>query len=286
MINLDKKFEPLRNMDAFTDDMFNRIVAFQEKEHPAWQENLTFDQRISGLPLHNLIFSNPDRDPANHGPTVAPYYPLRWEMKKIAAYVNQLDSPTLLDWYPGNGFIGSLVAREGITVTGVGNHILKPNQINSFYDKDCFHFVESIEQRKKHPAILVSWPPPEYNPSKDLLASNPQLIVYIFTRHTDDNTGKRQTGCDKMLSDLGDQYKLIDEWTVTREKNILHEIWPDMTPSIEEIRYVHIFAQRNCQLSPVVNAAAHTVYDWEKDLLMATLALEAKQQLRAQGIRV
>lgn len=286
MINLDKKFEPLRDMDAFTDDMFNRIIAFQEKEHPAWHENLSFSDRIAGLPLHNLIFSNPDRDPLIHGPTVAPYYPLRWEMKKIAAYIHQLNSPSMLDWYPGNGFIGSLLAREGIKVTGIREHVTKPCQIPSFYDNECYEFLETLEDEQVTEAILVAWPPAESNPTQELLARNAKLLVYVFTEHVDESSGKRQTGSENMLKDLADQYTVIDEWTVVRENNILHEIWPDMTPSIEETRIVKIFAKRDLQFSSVGNASSFSVYDWEKDLQMASLALEAKQVLRAQGIRV
>ena len=48
-------FEPLRDMGTFTEDMFNRIISFQEKQHPAWNAELGFEQRILGLPLHYFI---------------------------------------------------------------------------------------------------------------------------------------------------------------------------------------------------------------------------------------
>src|SRR3569833_1000178 len=113
-------FEPLRNMEAFSEDMFNRIIAFQERQHPAWKSELTFTQRIEGLPLHYLVFSAPDRDPAKFGPTGAPFIPLRAEMRMLAAYARQgADQPVICDLHAGNGFVGSLLAREGVKVIGV-----------------------------------------------------------------------------------------------------------------------------------------------------------------------
>src|SRR5210317_1134681 len=98
---LAERFAPLKHMESFTNEMFNRIIAFQEKEHAAWNTELDYGKRIEGLPLHNLIFSNPDRDPENFGPTIAPYYPLREEMEKLAAYSKQVaDDPKGYDWFP------------------------------------------------------------------------------------------------------------------------------------------------------------------------------------------
>ena len=192
-------FEPLRDMSTFTEDMFNRIIAFQEKEHPAWDNSLTFEERIKGLPLHNLIFSNPDRDPAVFGPTVAPYFPLREEIQKIAYYTKQVSqpdstNPEMCDLYPGNGFIGSLIGREGIHVTGIKCVSEKPNQIESFADTHCYRYSNDPVNEQVCNTMLVSWPPAESNPSSDLVKLKPKLIIYIFTNHVDENTNKRQTG--------------------------------------------------------------------------------------------
>jgi hypothetical protein len=67
-----ERFAALKDMESFTDAMFNRIVAFQEKIHPAWNSERSFDDRIKDLPLHALVFSNPDRDPAQFAHTIAP----------------------------------------------------------------------------------------------------------------------------------------------------------------------------------------------------------------------
>jgi len=284
---LTDKFAPLKNMDPFTNDMFNRIIAFQEKDHPAWNTALDFATRIKGLPLHNLIFSNPDRDPTKYGPTVAAYYPLHEEMQKLAAYAKQLSAnPLAYDWYPGNGFIGSLLAREGLSVTGIQDNNVKDNQITSFFDSDVYQFSERNNVAASCDVVLASWIPSQMNPTPEILALQPKLIAYIYTEHVDESSGQRQTGTDDMFDPLVDHYRLVDSWTVHRPKNLLHDIWPDMTPSIEEMRITRVYAANEVPMEKLHSIESKPPYDWEMDLQMALLALEAKQELRARGMNV
>lgn len=278
-------YEALREMGTFTEAMFNRIIAFQEREHPAWNSALPFAQRIEGLPLHNLIFSNPDRDPEKSGPTIAPFYPLKEEIRKIAFYVKQLgEQPVLCDLFPGNGFIGSLIGREGLQVVGLRHPEIKPNQIESFCDESCFGFSEQLLSQHNFDAALVCWPPSGTNPTPLLIELKTKLLIYIFTEHVDESSGLRQTGSDEMLSALTDDYREIEAWEVERPKDLLHEIWPDMTPSIEEVRKVHIFAHKSVDtLEPAQSLPTAEAYDWEKDLYMALLALQAKREAQAHG---
>jgi len=292
-------FEPLRNMESFTKDMFNRVIEFQEKEHDAWNANLSFDARIKGLPLHNLIFSNPDRDPAKYSTTVAPYYPLREEMQKIAFYVRQLgDNPVVCDIYPGNGFIGSLLGRaiaaeagaanpsDKTAVIGLQNNVAdnKPYQIESFIDPEHFAYRSEPCNELDFDAALISWPPANSNPSTERVLRQTKLLIYIFTQHLDESTQQRQTGSEEMLTTLAENYRLIDSWDVTRPKDILHDIWPDMTPSIAETRHVHIYAHHSLsELQTAQNLEPVQGYDWEKDLQMALLALQAKQEVQGRG---
>lgn len=294
-------FEPLREMESFTKDMFNRIIDFQEKAHHAWNTNLSFDARIKGLPLHNLIFSNPDRNPATHSATVAAYFPLREEMQKIAFYVRQLaERPVVCDIYPGNGFIGSLLGREiaaaSSTPTDVVNVIglknnpadIKPNQIESFFDDEHFAYrtepFSELNNELHFDAALISWPPANSNPSTELVLRQTRLLIYVFTQHVDEATQQRQTGSEAMLTALAHDYHLVDSWDVIRPKDILHDIWPDMTPSIAETRHVHIYAHNTLgDLKPAQGLAPVQSYPWEKDLQMALLALQAKQEVQARG---
>ena len=288
--HMPNKYEPLRNMESFTEDMFNRIIDFQEKTHHAWNQNLSFDARIKNLPLHNLIFSNPDRDPTKFSATVAPFYPLREELQKIAFYVKQLsDKPIVCDYFPGNGFIGSLLAREGVDVFGFQGREedILPNQIESFFDAEHFSFQNKPLAQLQFDAALIAWPPSDTNPSEALASRNTKLIIYVFTNHVDQNTDQRQTGSEAMLTTLGKDYHLIDSWDVVRPKDILHEVWPDMTPSIEETRHVHIYLHNSVDdLQPANTLPPQQGYDWEKDLHMALLALEAKREVMARGLPV
>lgn len=285
---MPEQFEPLRRMEAFTEDMFNRIISFQEKQHPAWNDTLSFSERIKNLPLHYLVFSNADRDAEKFAPTVANYYPLRHEMQKLAYYIKQCSpAPKVCDLYCGNGFIGSLLAREGVPVTGLQSYTQKPNQITSFYDKDCYQFSESSITNAMCNVVLASWVPPGSNPTAEIIAINPSLIIYVYTDHKNPDTGERQTGSDDMFDKLTEQYKLIDEWTVTRPENLFHEIWPDLTPSIEEQRITRVYANKSCNniLLPEQMPTLEP-YDWEQELHMAQLAMQAKQQIRARGFQV
>ena len=285
---MKNNFEALRDMAAFTEDMFNRIIAFQEQEHAAWNTALPFAQRIQGLPLHNLIFSNPDRDPQKFGPTVAPYYPLREEIQKFAWYAKQVAArPMLCDLFPGNGFIGSLIGHEGIRVTGLQHPELKPNQIQIFCDETCFAYSEQPLSLQQFDAVLVSWPPSGVNPSSLLAELQAKLLIYVYTDHVEEASGLRQTGSRDMLDALQNDYREIDAWEVERPKDLLHEIWPDMTPSIEEVRKVRIFAHNSLdQLEPPRSLPPAQPYDWEKDLQMALLALQAKRQVQARGFPI
>ncbi len=284
-------FEILREMEPFTKRLFNGIIAFQERDHPAWDETLSFDARIKEIPLHYLIFSNADRDPKTHGPTIAHYYPLQHEMATIAQYAKQVSvKPQVLDAHARNGFIGSLLAREGLEVTGLRDSEEKPNQIESFYDDSCYKIKNQAISEVDFPVDIVfsSWMPSCKNISDDIIRLNPKLVVYIFTEHTNEFSGERQTGTSQSFGELlPESYQLIDEWQVTRTANLFNEIWPDISENIEENRFVRIFAnegfhhlKKNGDIKKVAG------YDWEKELLMAETAHKAKESMKQRGFPV
>ena len=284
------KYEILRNMDSFTDNMFNRIIEFQERTHPAWDPARPFDERITELPLHCLVFSNPDRDPAVYGPTVAHYYPLRYEILKIARYAKAVaDNPVIVDLHARNGFIGTLLAREGIKVIGVRDPDDKPNQIPDFYDPEVYELrtMKIADIDFPFDMAFSSWMPSEANVTPEILKHEPKLVVYVHTDHLDESTGRHQTGTAEAFTGLPPRYKLIDGWSLTREENMFNEIWPDLSVSIAETRQVKIYADEPYHdLHVDLSTVTVRTYDWEFDLEMATLALEAKAQLREAGFNV
>jgi hypothetical protein len=288
-VPIPPEFEKLRDMDAFSDDMFNRLIAFQEKEHPAWNTARPFAERIRGLPLHALIFSNPDRNPATHAHTIAPFYPLRAELRQIAACARQVaNDPLVCDVHARNGFLGSLLAREGVRVIGVRDPEDKPNQIESFFDADVYQPLSISLDALDRPfdVALSAWMPAGINRTPQIIAHKPKLIVFIHTDHTSD-AGAPQTGTYDAYRDLPANYTQIAEWTIDRPQNLLHDVWPDLTPSINETRVVKIYADtpwRNIHVASEVESV--DPYDWEKDLDMALTALEAKESLRARGFAV
>lgn len=279
-------YEILRNMESFTQEMFNRIIDFQEKQHPAWDESLSFDERIAKLPLHYLIFSNADRDPNTFGPTVAHYYPLRKEMYSIARYADTAgEKSVIIDAHARNGFIGSLIARETQgTVIGLRDPNEKTNQIQNFYDAERYEIQENTLATYDGPAdvIVSSWMPSEVDITDDVIRLNPQIVVYVFTDHVDEENQVRQTGCEGAFGEkLPDAYQLIDEWQVLRPKDLFHEIWPDLTGNIEEVRTVRVYARNGAQNQTLVDINPH--YDWEDELLMAETAYTAKQEMMSRG---
>lgn len=276
-------------MASFTDEMFNRIVEFQERLHPAWNERAPFDERIRGLPLHALIFSNPDRNPATHAHTVAPFYPLRAELQQIATLARQVaDDPVICDVHARNGFLGSLLGREGVRVIGLRDPVDKPNQIEQFLDPDAMEIVPGSLDGLRRPVdvVLSAWMPAGINRTADIVSLRPRLIIFIHTEHTD-RDGNPQTGTWAAYHELPAHYRQVAEWTVERPADLLHEVWPDLTRSIAETRIVRVYADAPWQGIPVDREVeAAEPYDWERDLDMALTALEAKEALRARGFSV
>lgn len=287
---MDKRFEKLREMGPFSEAMLNRIIAFQEKEHAAWEPGKPFAERIKDLPLHYLMFSNPDRDPQRYGPTVAHYYPLREENRAIVHYIKQVaDKPLVVDAHARNGFIGSLLAREGVRVIGFRDPQENPNQIESFYDDSCYELREGSIADVDFPfdVAFSAWMPSGVNATPDIVRHRPKLIVFVYTEHVNDYSKLRQTGTPEAFEALPAHYKVVDEWSILRPKDMLHEAWPDLTQSIEETRIVRIYADDGFHdLAQYQPAQLATPYDWERELEMALLTLEAKEQLRARGIVV
>lgn len=287
---MNPKFEKLRDMESFGNEMFTRIVAVQQKEHACWNPEAPFAERIKGLPLYNLIFSNPDRNAAATGPTISHFYPLRREMRKIAHYARQVAAaPVVCDIDCRNGFVGSLLAREGVKVIGVRDPAGKPNQIADFYDPKHYELRTLSITGIDFPfdVAFCAWMPSGVNYTPELLNHSPKLIVYVYTDHIDAPSGRRQTGTADAFDNLPPRYKLIDEWQVVRPQDMMHEVWPDLGGFIEETRLVKIYADEpwhDISLRGYTEAAKG--YDWETDLDMALLALEAKQFLRAQGMPV
>ncbi|MFQ5469048.1 MAG: hypothetical protein ACE5EH_01950 [Gammaproteobacteria bacterium] len=284
------EFEKLREMERFSDEMFNRIISFQEKKHKAWDATSSFDERIKSLPLHALIFSNPDRDPEQFAQTIAPFYPLREEMRQIAHYARLVsDAPVVCDMHAQNGFVGSLLAREGVKVIGLRDPEAKPNQIVDFYDPACYELRTALisDIDFEFDVALSTWMPSEKNLTPEIIKHKPKLIIFIHTDHIDEDSGKPQTGTKEAFTELPSNYKPVVEWSIVRPADLLHDIWPELTPSLEESRHVIVYADTPYHDIDVTTAPDMVdPYDWEYELDMALTAIKAKDHLREQGYPV
>ena len=113
------------------------------------------------------------------------------------------------------------------------------------------------------------------------------MVIFVFTEHANEYNGLWQTGCKEAFSELPEGYKVVDEWSITRPENLLHEAWPDLTASLEEVRHVRIVAdQPYHDISLYAPETMATPYDWEEELELALLSIEAKNHLRSQGVAV
>ena len=121
----------------------------------------------------------------------------------------------------------------------------------------------------------------------ELLKLRPKMIIYVYTEHTNQYSGERQTGTNEAFDDLPANYKIVDEWSIARPENMLQEVWPDLSPSLEEVRVTRIYADQSVpEIARYEISKPAQPYDWEAELEMALLAYEAKQDLRARGIAV
>ncbi len=287
---IPEEFEKLRHMEAFSEAMFNRIISIQEKDHPAWDTTKPFVDRIKNIPLHALIFSNPDRDPAEFAATIAPFYPLRGEMQQIAHCIKQVaEVPIVCDLHAGNGFVGSLLAHEGVKVVGTRDPAAKPNQITDFYDAERYTMkemaIDAIDF--KFDVAFSAWMPSGKNLTPEILKHKPKLIIFIHTDHTDEKNEVPQTGTPEAFTALPENYALIAGWSITRPQDCLKEVWEELTPSIEEVRHVKIYADTPWhEIDLGEGLVPEEPYDWEKELDMVLTGLSAKEHLRSQGFPV
>src|SRR3569623_35156 len=207
------------------------------------------------------------------------------------------EAATILKSYgagPGHVFnlghgIHQHVNPGGVKVIGVRDPAAKPNQIKHFHDRERYEVREQSIESIDFPfdVAFSAWMPAGRNYTPDIVKHRPKLIVFIHTKHVNEETGAPQTGTPEAFTDLPPGYLLIHEWGMTRPKDVLHEVWPDLTPSIEETRYVKVYADEGYHHIDVPDEVAPAQpYDWEFELDMALLALQAKQHLQAQGAQV
>ena len=81
--------------------------------------------------------------------------------------------------------------------------------------------------------------------------------------------------------------RLLQNNPIVRPENLFHNIWPDLTGNIQEVRHVKIFANEGFHHIKVKPPnIIEKSYAWEQDLLIAQTALKAKEQMQKKGFPV
>jgi SAM-dependent methyltransferase len=169
----------------YLDLMVQRVVACQQHQHAVWNEGLSFDERISNLPLYALELNNCDRDPKKHGLTIAHYAPAKQEMIALTRIFESSGSKLrILDVGCGNGFIGSLLAREGLPVIGIDDFSWSPPQIPYLFDERVYEHRAPVSLEKFEDDFNVafcSWMVPNVNLTPLIVSKRPEFIVHVYS---------------------------------------------------------------------------------------------------------
>jgi len=179
--------------------ILNNIIQFEQKAHPAWNPKESFSTRIQQLPLYFLEVNHHSKDKRTQSVTVTHYVPCRAEMKALAEIISSCGKDLrVCDIGCGNGFLGSLLAREGVEIFGIDNRSYNQSQISSFHDENCYIVIETALE---NPEItfdigFCSWMTPNANLTPEILSKNPLMIIHVFSPHRQSNgtptTGKRE----------------------------------------------------------------------------------------------
>jgi SAM-dependent methyltransferase len=246
--------------------MLSRIEAFQEHIHPVWDANAPFDTRIAGLPLYALTFNNYDRVDSLHGPTIAHYAPARSELRALARTIQSLDpQAAVLDIGCGNGFVGSLLAREGARVIGIDDLSWKLPQIPHFYDPICYKLrtPKSLSTYEGNVDVaFCSWMVPDANLTKEIVEREPSLIIHVYSPHDEDG-GRRETGCTEAFV-CPERYSVLGGWAVFTPGSFFSDLDEVYSSKPDKIRLVEIWCfseqLRRVRFTPPEQG---TSYDWD-----------------------
>ena len=249
-------------------EMINCIIAFQKHEHPAWNDSIPFHLRIEGLPLYALEFNNPDRNPLEFGPTISHFSPRKSEMRALALMCKNIGTdPQILDIGCGNGFLGSLLAREGVRVTGIDNLSWRPPQIPKFYDQDCYELIAplSFENFKKNfDVAFCSWMVPGINLTKEIIARNPSLIIHVFSNHIQ-NDAIQETGLkEAFICPVG--YHIVGGWKAETPGDFFSGIDQRLSSKPTKVRYVEIWRREDAEPIEFLHPLQfNDNYHWDKE---------------------
>jgi len=247
----------------------NNICQFEKKNHPAWKQSEKFTNRINNLPLYWLEFNHPGKNEKTQSVTVTHYVPCRTEIMVLSKIIKSFNKDfKVCDIGCGNGFLGSLLAREGVKVFGIDDRSYNQPQIKSFLDKECYKIIETSLSDLKIPfdVAFCSWMTPGTNLMPQIIAKKPSLIIHVFSPDRQRN-GTPTTGTQEANKCTSD-YRLIVGWRTVFPKDYfipLNEIYGlKFTENVQKIRIVNIFAHKKLKLIDCISDLDITsFYDWD-----------------------
>jgi hypothetical protein len=253
---------------VFLRNFLERVVAFQEHRLRAWDESATFYDRIADLPLYALEFNNCDRNPKKHGPTIAHYSPARREVRALVKLCNKLGPDiTVVDVGCGNGFVGSLLAREGVRVIGIDDLSWNAPQIASFYDPEVYELKAPCcfdEYSGPCDVALCSWQVPGVNLTEQILSRHPRLVIHIYSPDLQSD-GTPTTG-SKAAYQIPSDYRRIGQWGVVSPPNFFHGIDARYTRNGRTTRVVECWARDDMpEFGAMELDSVDVEYKWQLD---------------------
>lgn len=257
-------------------EIFQKIIAYQNtKNSDVWNEELGFDQRISSLPLISMQCNHPTKDPEIHGPTIAHYPPSKREIVAIAKTIkNYSPQARVLDIGCGNGFIGGLLAREGLNVIGIDDLTWNQPQVSNLYDGDvyCRKAPFSLENyTDKYDVAFCSWMVPGENLTNEILKSNPAIIIHVYSSHKD-YKGELITG-SKEAYNLPEGYSFLCEWESCTPSNFIPSLFSQISFYVsDQIIITSIWIRNNLSsvdaiLPSTIDVESEYAWDIERNVI-------------------
>lgn len=189
------------------------IIQFENCQHLAWDDSQLFAKRIKALPLLFLEFIHPAQDPKTQSTTVTHYVPCRNEFCALADLIRSYGSDLrVCDIGCGNGFLGSLLMREGVSGFGIDDSSYRQPQIPHFYDPDCYQVIKTNlhDLKGDFDVSMCSWMSEGSNLTPAIVARKPALIIHFYSKdHYPD--GSLTTGTVSAYK-CPENYRLLTGW--------------------------------------------------------------------------
>jgi len=246
-----------------------RIIEFERKIHPAWDEMKDFGTRISNLPLYFLEINHHEKDNQTQSVTITHYVPCKKEMVALAKTIQSFDDNFVVcDIGCGNGFLGSLLAREKVNVFGIDNRSYRQPQIYSFYDNQCYNILTSnlSDEDVNFDVAFCSWMTPGLNLTPLIVEKDPKLIIHIFSPDRQPD-GSQTTGTLEAYLPPPN-YTFLAGWNSFMPKDFFLPLriktGLNLAVSQQKIMAVVIYAHRDLKRVETISPSdLSEYYDWD-----------------------